>query len=155
MFAASARLRRRSLLKLIKNRNRLPRGTIRTGREASTGATCRSCPNSARSPLVRALVPMRACQCARPSDYEVAHLLPHHCITRARSFPRARRLLSSLTRTLTPSRVAESRSALRRQPWHRTASPGPPASVSKSSAQGHARLRPVAAQAGPMQRRNQ
>ncbi len=68
-FAASACLRRRSLLNLIKNRNRfkLPRGTIRTGREASTGATCHSCPNSA---------------CARTRDNAPSHLLPHCCTTR-------------------------------------------------------------------------
>ena len=49
LFAASARLRRRSLLNLIENRKKIvcPSGTIRTGRVASTGATCRSCPNPA------------------------------------------------------------------------------------------------------------
>ena len=84
MFAATlARLRRRSELKLIENRNRLPCWTIHPGRKTSTGATCHSCPISARAcSRADARMPMHARQCTHPHDCEPAHLLPHRCSTR-------------------------------------------------------------------------
>ena len=51
--------------------------------QTSTGATCHSCPNSARAcTRADARMPMHARQCTHPHDCEPAHLLPHRCSTR-------------------------------------------------------------------------